>query len=121
MNYSRSARRLDILLQPILRQHQDIKPAALTVSVGNVLAGLIFRFPAQARAIPNLRERYLQISEIMLARMPRRSDLAIPYFNLLLSDGEEPRALEAAESLLQNDPNDAVALWFSGIVLLAGP
>jgi hypothetical protein len=47
--------------------------------------------------------------------------LAIHYFNLLLRDGEEPRALEAAESLLQNDPNDAVALWFSGIVLLAGP
>ncbi len=118
---ARSAERLKILLEPVLGQDRDIKSAALTVTVVNVLAGLLFRFPDLARAVPNSREGFLHHTETMLARLPRRSDLAIPYFNLLIRDGQEARALATAERILSNNPVDAVALWFSGIVLLAGP
>ena len=116
-----SADRLKILLDPVLGRSQDIKSAALTVTVVNLLAGLQFRFPGLARQIPNSREKYLALTENMLARLPRRSDLAIPYFNLLIRDDQEPRALATAERILAGNRQDAVALWFSGIIMLAGP
>lgn len=116
-----SAGRLKILLAPVLERSPDIKSAALTISVVNVLAGLQFRFPDLARQIPNSREKYLALTEMMLARLPRRSDLAIPYFNLLIRDDQEPRALATAERILAGNRQDAVALWFSGIIMLAGP
>ena len=116
-----SADRLIVLLDPVLRRSQDIKSAALTVTVVNLLAGLQFRFPNLARRIPDSRETYLTLTEKMLTRLPRRSDLAIPYFNLLIRDEQEPRALATAERILAGNRQDAVALWFSGIVMLAGP
>jgi hypothetical protein len=116
-----AADRLIILLDPVLRRSQNIKSAALTVTVVNLLAGLQFRFPDLARQIPNSRETYLALTEKMLARLPRRSDLAIPYFNLLIRDDQEQRALATAERILAGNRQDAVALWFSGIVLLVRP
>jgi len=116
-----SADRLKILLDPVLGRGQDIKSAALMVTVVNLLASIQFRFPELARQITNSRETYLGLTEKMLARLPRRSDLAIPYFNLLIRDDQEPRALATAKRILAGNRQDAVALWFSGIIMLAGP
>ena len=116
-----AAGRVIILLEPALKHSQDIKSVALRVSVVNLLAGLQFRFPDLARQIPNSKENYLALAEDLLVRLPRRSDLAIPYFNLLIRDDQEPRALATAERILAGNRHDAVALWFSGIVMLGGP
>ncbi|MDP6427703.1 MAG: hypothetical protein QF393_06775 [Rhodospirillales bacterium] len=117
----RSAERLKVLLLPVLRKGAEIKSAALTVTAVNVLAGLVFRFPEFEKNIPGMRGKYIDFSEMLLQRMPRRTDLAIPYFNLMIRDSQEPRALRTAEVLLSKYPSDAVALWFSGITLLANP
>jgi hypothetical protein len=57
----------------------------------------------------------------VLARVPARTDLLAPYFFWLLDKGEEREILRLTESILGRHPNDAVALWFSGVVLLDAP
>lgn len=57
----------------------------------------------------------------VLARAPARTDLLAPYFFWLLDKGEEREILRLTDRILGRRPNDAVALWFSGVVLLDAP
>ena len=49
---------------------------------------------------------------------PKRTDLAASYLLWLLREGREGEFSSLARILFQNNPEDAVALWFSGIALL---
>ena len=57
----------------------------------------------------------------MLSKMPNRTDMLIPYLNYLLEVGKESMILSICNTQLRRKPNDPVALWFSGIVLLNDP
>jgi hypothetical protein len=59
------------------------------------------------------------VLDVVLARAPKRTDLAAPYFSWLLKAGREDELLARANRLLQTRPADPVGLWFSGSVLLA--
>lgn len=55
----------------------------------------------------------------VLARAPSRSDLAVPYLSWLIAHNQEADMSRFAASHLP--PNDPVALWYTGIGLLADP
>lgn len=57
----------------------------------------------------------------VLTRAPARTDLVAPYFFWLLDKGEEQEILRMTDRILARRPNDAVALWFSGVVMLDAP
>lgn len=59
------------------------------------------------------------VLDVVLARAPKRTDLAAPYFSWLLKAGREDELLARANRLLQARPSDPVGLWFSGSVLIA--
>ncbi len=69
-----------------------------------------------------LRNRYLpgwpDALRLLLEHAPRRGDLAIPYLSWLTGQGREGEVLRFAEGRLLAQPDDAVGLWFSGLVLL---
>lgn len=52
----------------------------------------------------------------LLALAPRRSELAIPFFTLLLNEGNDTATLALADDILRRDAHDPVGLWFSGLV-----
>ena len=93
----------------------------LTISTANTLSGIVFTLPDYVRRFGPQDAAYKESMELVLRRAPRRSDIAIPYFNYLLSSGRETEALDVANLVLAHHENDAVALWFSGIVLLGNP
>ncbi|NQV55838.1 MAG: hypothetical protein HQ503_08270 [Rhodospirillales bacterium] len=109
------------LLSPVLQNEAEFSSVAATITTVNVLAGLIFKFPRLANSNTLIKIRFIHLTEALLTRLPRRSDLAVPYFNLMLNDGKEMRALRVAERLLARRPNDPIGLWFSGVMLLAHP
>jgi hypothetical protein len=49
---------------------------------------------------------------------PKRTDLATSYLLWLLREGREEAFSRLSRTLYRNNPEDAVALWFSGIALL---
>lgn len=51
---------------------------------------------------------------------PKRTDLAASYLLWLLREGREGAFSRLANALYRDNPEDAVALWFSGIALLGG-
>ncbi len=51
---------------------------------------------------------------------PKRTDLAASYLLWLLREGREGAFSRLARALYRDNPEDAVALWFSGIALLGG-
>ena len=55
----------------------------------------------------------------LLARAPARVDLSIPYYAWRIGHNEETEALAFAERRLVLNPQDPVALWYSGSILLA--
>ena len=98
--------------------HGGPETLKLSISGANVLSGIVFTRP-QFQARFGSQEADFRISiERLIRRAPRRSDIAIPYFNHLLATGREPEALELANLVLARHANDPVGLWFSGIVLL---
>jgi len=54
----------------------------------------------------------------VLSQAPRRTDLAVPYLSWLLGRGEESRVLDITTGMLDNNREDPIGLWFSGVVLL---
>lgn len=94
---------------------------AMKVALNNVIAGLVFRTPELAGETEAIRRHWPRLVGEILAAAPRRSDLAIPYFNHILARGEEDLVLDLASRLLRVDGGDPVGLWFSGVVLLARP
>jgi hypothetical protein len=66
---------------------------------------------------PAWRERL----DAVLAKAPRRTDLAAPYLLMLLRDGLELDYQEFSGELYRRNPADPVAQWFSGIALLGDP
>ncbi len=56
-----------------------------------------------------------------LKAAPARTDVLVPYFSWALKNGRDGEILSRAEPILRRDPNDAVALWFSGLALLGDP
>lgn len=107
----------------LTRASEGDGPASLklTVSLVNVLSGLIFTIPGHERYLGSLDELHGRSVKLLLSRAPRRTDLAIPYFNGLLARNREREALDMARAILAEHADDAVALWFSGIVLLGDP
>jgi hypothetical protein len=94
------------------------KSLRLSISSANVLSGIVFTRPNfQARFGRQETELRTSIERLML-RAPRRSDIAIPYFNHLLAAGRESETRDLANLILARRDDDPVALWFSGIVLL---
>ena len=59
-----------------------------------------------------------EILDLVLVRYPRREDLAVAYHLWLLKTGRERELLERSEKLLAYNPQSAIGLWFSGVVLL---
>lgn len=59
--------------------------------------------------------------DVVLKAAPARTDVLVPYFSWALKNGKDAEILSKAESVLRRDPNDAVALWFSGLALLGHP
>jgi hypothetical protein len=55
----------------------------------------------------------------LLARAPKRTDLATPYMLYLLKSGAEKKFANLATSLFVLNQDDPIALWFSGIALLS--
>lgn len=55
---------------------------------------------------------------LFLQMYPERSDVVAPWLNYLLARGQEAKVRATAEQLLTDHPEDPVALWFSGIVML---
>lgn len=51
---------------------------------------------------------------------PKRTDLTTSYLLWLLREGREGEFSALARALYRGNPEDAVALWFSGIALLGG-
>jgi hypothetical protein len=52
----------------------------------------------------------------LLALAPRRSELAIPFFTLLVNAGNDAATLALADDILRRNAQDPVGLWFSGLV-----
>ncbi len=59
--------------------------------------------------------------DVVLKAAPARTDVLVPYFSWALKNGRDGEILSRAEPILRRDPNDAVALWFSGLALLGDP
>ncbi len=57
----------------------------------------------------------------VLAQAPRRTDLAIPYLLDRLAAGDEAELGDLSRRLYARHPQDPVALWFSGLSLIAHP
>jgi low affinity Fe/Cu permease len=94
------------------------KTLKFSISVANALSGLFFADPDFIARIGVTERDFRRSIEHVIRLAPRRADITIPYFNFLLAAGREGEALELANIILARRPDDAVALWFSGIVLL---
>ncbi len=112
---------LRILLGAIDRQAAlgtaSLRLRSLGVAIRNDLARAMGDHaldPVRAEALPAWRER---IEQLLMAA-PRRTDLAIPYLDHRLRNGDRPEVLSFANRLLAADPTDPVGLWFSGLALL---
>ena len=57
----------------------------------------------------------------LVARAPKRTDLAVPYLLYLLKIGDEKNFSNLATTLFATNSEDPIALWFSGIDLLSKP
>ncbi len=55
---------------------------------------------------------------VLLDQAPLRTDLAVPYYAWLAASGEFARLGVATAEILQKNPQDIVALWFSGVSLI---
>lgn len=116
----RNERGLDILQAELAAVVADEGPKTLklSISAANVLSGIIFTRPRFQDRFGAPETDYRIAMERLIRRAPRRSDIAIPYFNHLLATGREPAALDFANLILARRSDDPVGLWFSGIVLL---
>lgn len=96
------------------------EPASLRSSLSaiNVLSGIVLLVPDYETRFGAIETVYGRRVGILMRRAPRRSDIAIPYFNYLLAQNREAEVLNLANLILARQENSAVALWFSGIVLL---
>ena len=109
------------LLGVLLRQAIAAdEPASLKSSLSaiNVLSGIVFLVPDYQARFGSLEAVYGHRTAVLMRRAPRRSDIAIPYFNHLLAQNREAEVLNLANLILARHDNNAVALWFSGVVLL---
>jgi hypothetical protein len=118
-----SERGLDILNAFLARAEGGPPPRSLklAISTANLLSGVVFALPEYLTRYGSPDIAYRRAVEQVIRQAPRRSDIAIPYFNRLLATGRETEALALANGILARHRNDAVALWFSGIVLLGNP
>jgi len=94
------------------------KTLKFRISAANVLSGIVFtrsRFKDRF-GVPE--REFRTVMEALVRRAPRRSDIAIPYFNHLLAAGREGEVLDFANIILARRGDDPVGLWFAGIVLL---
>lgn len=113
--------RADEILKTLLRQSLAVpEPATLRLSIStvNVLSGIVFLLPDYQARFGALDDLYKHRVDQLMRRAPRRADIAIPYFNYLLARNREAEVLTLANLILARQENSAVALWFSGIVLL---
>jgi hypothetical protein len=96
--------------------------SSLRLSIDRVIARADIAFaplPADASAFRSATlAGWGDALDATLSKVPRRTDLFAPYFFWLLKIGEESEILARSTKLLERNPADAVALWFSGIVLL---
>ena len=108
---------LNVLLESV---DKDDSPSSLKllISTVNVVSGLVFRFPEYEARFGSLDRLYTRSVDDLIARAPRRSDIAIPFFNYLLATGRERESWDLAARILLVNRKDPAALWFSGIVLL---
>ena len=104
-------------LAPVIAGEQP-KTLKLSISVANTFSGLFFADPDFLAKMGVNEADFRRSIEHVIRRAPRRSDIAIPYFNYLVAAGREREALDLANIILARQSDDAVALWFSGIVLL---
>jgi hypothetical protein len=116
----KSARGLDILNMYVAAATEEGGPKSLklAVSTTNILSGITFTRPLYRERFGPPDAEFRAAVEDLVRRAPRRSDLAIPYFNHLMAAGRETEALDLANLILARRVDDPVGLWFSGIVLL---
>jgi hypothetical protein len=53
----------------------------------------------------------------LLDQMPERVDLSAPFLGTLVQSNNSPVAIRIGNELLLRNPNDPVALWFTGIAM----
>ncbi|WP_158043805.1 hypothetical protein [Skermanella pratensis] len=53
----------------------------------------------------------------LLDQMPNRVDLSVPFLDLLVTSNNGPVAIRVGNDLLLRNPDDPVALWFTGIAM----
>jgi hypothetical protein len=114
----------DILLRAVdwQAEHQptSLRLKTLRVILRDILATSLNDSradPLRRREVP----RWGQAVQDLLAQAPHRSDVAIPYLSLLLQTGNGPVAVRFANTMLLRNPDDPVALWFSGLSMLSRP
>ncbi|EWY41509.1 hypothetical protein N825_27840 [Skermanella stibiiresistens SB22] len=57
----------------------------------------------------------------LLDQMPNRVDLSVPFLDLLVNSNNGPVAIRVGNELLARNPDDPVALWFTGVAMAATP
>jgi hypothetical protein len=113
------ARWLRYLIEAIDEQstggNAGLRLRALSVELRNDLAGSLSDPALDAVRAATLPLWQMRLGEL-LALAPRRSDLAIPFFTLLVNEGNDAAALALADDILRRNAQDPVGLWFSGLV-----
>jgi hypothetical protein len=69
-------------------------------------------------ANPKLAEVWGQMAGYFVKVLPKRSDILVPLFNYLLVHHEQEKVRDLTRELLSYNSEDAVALWFLGLVEL---
>jgi hypothetical protein len=88
---------------------------ALSVELRNDLASSLSAPAFDAVRAATLPLWQMRLGEL-LALAPQRSELAIPFFTLLVNQGNDAATLALANDILRRNANDPVGLWFSGLV-----
>ncbi|GAB6052239.1 hypothetical protein JCM17960_10590 [Magnetospira thiophila] len=103
-------------------EHYLSHDAGMKLRIATILSQSDLAFLAADGATAELVARYLRTWEQrvfeVLDRAPDRTDLAAPYLSYLLSRGDNDRLRDLTSRLYAHNPDDPIALWFSGLALL---
>ena len=96
-------------------------PGAFLATLNNIISGLYFQYPKLRVKFEPIISLWSTAATSLITKLPRRSDLLVPYFSFLLEKKNETKLIIITKKLLENNLNDPVALWFSGIANLNLP
>ncbi len=57
-------------------------------------------------------------AQALIKFVPSRTDILIPYLSMLMERGQENEVLDLSDKILKKDPENSLALWYKGGVLL---